>query len=116
MSGQGSATGAGAHTSSARRVGAWLVVGALGAVGLVAIGSVILLVGFDQPLVLLVISACVGGLMMFIYSILLIQLNRKALPEPIKIRGVRLGVMGVSVLFFGVFSVLLVYDEGKALF
>jgi sulfide:quinone oxidoreductase len=26
------------------------------------------------------------------------------------------GVMGISVLFVGVFSVLLVYDEGKALF
>jgi hypothetical protein len=53
---------------------------------------------------------------MFIYSILLIQLNRKALPEQIKIRGVRLAVMTISVLFFGVFSVLLVYDQGKQLF
>jgi uncharacterized membrane-anchored protein len=54
--------------------------------------------------------------MMFIYSILLIQLNRRALPKQIKITGLRLGVMAFSVLFFGVFSVLLVYDEGKALF
>ena len=34
----------------------------------------------------------------------------------INIRGVRLGVMAFSVLFFGIFSVLLVFDEGKALF
>jgi uncharacterized membrane-anchored protein len=76
----------------------------------------VLLSGLEQPLLLLVISSSIAGVMMFIYSILLIQLNRKALPEPIKISGLRLGVMGVSVLFFGVFSVLLVYDEGKALF
>ena len=41
--------------------------------GLVVIGCGILLVGLDQPLLLLVISACVGGVMMFIYSILLLS-------------------------------------------
>jgi hypothetical protein len=84
--------------------------------GMIAFGVLVLLSGLEQPLVLLVISSSIAGVMMFIYSILLIQLNRKALPDPIKISGVRLGVMGFSVLFFGVFSVLLVYDEGKALF
>ena len=44
------------------------------------IGIVVLLAGFSQPIVLLVISACVGGLMMFIYSGLLILINRKVLP------------------------------------
>jgi hypothetical protein len=83
---------------------------------MIAFGVLVLLSGLEQPLVLLVISSSIAGVMMFIYSILLIQLNRKALPEPIKVRGVRLGVMILSVLFFGVFSVLLVYDEGKALF
>ena len=34
-------------------------------------GCVILLVGFDQPLPLLVISACIGGVIMFLYSFLL---------------------------------------------
>ena len=83
---------------------------------MILFGVLVLLGGLEQPLVLLVISSSIAGVMMFIYSILLIQLNRKALPAPIRIRGVRLGVMIVSVLFFGVFSVLLVYDEGKALF
>ena len=36
--------------------------------GLVALGSLILLIGMDQPLVLLVISASVGGTMMCLYS------------------------------------------------
>ena len=83
---------------------------------MIVFGCIVLLSGLEQPLLLLVISSSIAGVMMFIYSMLLIQLNRKALPEEIKIRGVRLGVMAFSVLFFGVFSVLLVYDEGKALF
>ncbi len=49
--------------------------------GLVGLGSSILLIGMDQPLVLLVISACVGGTMMCLYSALLLVLNRRGLPE-----------------------------------
>jgi hypothetical protein len=79
-------------------------------------GCVVLLSGLEQPLLLLVISSSIAGVMMFIYSALLIQLNRRALPQQIKIRGLRFAVLAFSVLFFGVFSVLLVYDEGKALF
>ena len=56
--------------------------------GLVVIGIVVLLAGFSQPIVLLVISAVVGGFMMFIYSGLLILINRKILPAPIRVRGV----------------------------
>jgi hypothetical protein len=78
---------------------------------LILFGSTVLLAGLNLPLVLLVISSSIAGVMMFIYSILLIQLNRGALPGRIKIRGVQLGVMIFSVLFFGVFSVLLVIDQ-----
>jgi hypothetical protein len=84
--------------------------------GLVAIGCLILLVGFDQPLVLLVISACVGGGMMFIYSILLLVLNRKVLPEAIRIRSYRVVALVWAVLLFGVFSVLTVWQQGQRLF
>ena len=83
---------------------------------MIIFGCIVLLSGLEQPLLLLVISSSIAGVMMFIYSMLLIQLNRRALPQQIKISGVRLAVMAFSVLFFGVFSVLLVYDEGKALF
>ncbi len=82
---------------------------------LVLIGCLITLAGFAQPLVLLVISACVGGLMMFIYSILLLVLNRKVLPDQIKIRGARMAVLGWSVALFGVLSVLTIVDQGKKL-
>jgi hypothetical protein len=83
---------------------------------MITFGCIVLLSGLEQPLLLLVISSSIAGVMMFLYSMLLIQLNRKALPDEIKIRGARLAVMAFSVVFFGIFSVLLVYDEGKALF
>jgi hypothetical protein len=79
--------------------------------GLVAIGIVILLAGFSQPIVLLVISAVVGGFMMFLYSGLLILINRRTLPGPIRIRGVRLGVLVWSILLFGTLSVLTFRDQ-----
>ena len=79
--------------------------------GLVVIGMAILLVGIDQPLVLLVISACVAGLMMFVYGGLLLFMNRKALPEQIKVRGYRVAALVWVVLLFGVLSVLTVRQQ-----
>jgi hypothetical protein len=83
---------------------------------MITFGCIVLLSGLEQPLLLLVISSSIAGVMMFIYSILLIQLNRRALPQEIKIRNTRLAVMAFSVVFFGIFSVLLVIDQGKQLF
>ena len=74
--------------------------------GLVAVGIVVLLLGFSQPIVLLVISAVVGGFMMFIYSGLLILINRKSLPAAIRVRGWRLAGLIWSILLFGTLSVL----------
>jgi hypothetical protein len=84
--------------------------------GLVAIGIVVLTAGFTQPIVLLVISACVGGFMMFWYSGLLILINRRLLPEPIRIRGVRVGMLVWSVVLFGSLSVVTFIEQGKKLF
>ena len=84
--------------------------------GLVVVGIIVLLAGFDQPIVLLVIAAVVGGFMMFIYSGLLILINRKILPEPIQIRGLRLVMMVWSVLLFGILSALTFRDQLAKLF
>ncbi|MDP8959783.1 MAG: Nramp family divalent metal transporter [Actinomycetota bacterium] len=73
----------------------------------IVVGSLILLFAIDQPLLLLVIASSLNGIVMFIYSILLIQLNRGALPRPIRISGLRLGAMVWSVLFFGYFTYFL---------
>jgi hypothetical protein len=68
------------------------------------LGVAVLASGFDQPLVLLVLSACLNGIVMFIYSILLIKLNRTGLPPAIRVHGLRLGVLAVAVLFYGFFA------------
>ncbi|MCO8271717.1 Nramp family divalent metal transporter [Actinoplanes sp. TRM 88003] len=84
--------------------------------GLVAIGIGVLVAGFSQPILLLVISAVVGGFMMFIYSALLILINRRILPEPIRVRGVRLVALVWAFLLFGLLSVLTFADRIGELF
>jgi len=83
----------------------------------IVFGSIVLLVvGITAPLVLLVISSATNGVIMFVYSILLIQLNRFNLPSTIRVRSYRLAAMIWAVLFFGFFSAILVWDEGGKLF
>lgn len=72
--------------------------------GMCAAGVCVLLSGMDQPLVLLVLSACLNGIVMFVYSCLLIKLNRTGLPSAIRVRGARLGVLMFCVAFYGFFA------------
>jgi vacuolar-type H+-ATPase subunit I/STV1 len=83
---------------------------------LVALNITILLAFSSQPLVLLFAQSSISGVVMFVYCILLIQLNRRALPDAIKVRGARLGVMIWAILAFGVLSALLVYSQIGDLF
>jgi hypothetical protein len=76
----------------------------------------VVLAGFSQPIVLLVISAVVGGFMMFIYSGLLILINRRILPAPIRVRGWRLVGLVWSIALFGVLSALTFNDQIGKLF
>jgi hypothetical protein len=62
-----------------------------------------------------VISACVGGTMMFMYSGLLIQLNRTYLPAPIRIRSFRLAALLWAILFFGVLAGLTIWQQAARL-
>jgi hypothetical protein len=84
--------------------------------GMIAFGILVLLLGFDQPLTLVVLAAALSGIVMFIYSGLLIALNRRFLPEPLKVRGVRLGALVWAFLLFGVLSVIVVIDQFGELF
>jgi Mn2+/Fe2+ NRAMP family transporter len=74
-------------------------------------GSLILLAGLDAPLVLLIISASGGGVVMFLYSGMLILMNTRALPDEIKLKGWRLVVMWMTFLIFAALSVYLVYYQ-----
>lgn len=84
--------------------------------GLVAIGIVVLAVGFDQPLVLVVIAACVGGFMMFLYSGLLILLNKRSLAPAIQPSKGRVAALVWAFLLFGVLSALTIWQQGGELF
>jgi ABC-type multidrug transport system fused ATPase/permease subunit len=81
-----------------------------------AIGIGILLLGLDQPLVLLVISACTAGVMMFIYSMLLLVMNRRALPPAIRVKSYRVAALIWSTLFFGFMAVLALNEQVRKLF
>jgi hypothetical protein len=68
--------------------------------------AIILLTITSQPLILLIISASIGGFMMFIYSGLLILINKRSLSPAIQITGFRTATMVWSVLLFGAASVI----------
>jgi hypothetical protein len=78
---------------------------------LVVWSTIILLTIQSQPLILLIISASIGGFMMFIYSGLLILINKRSLPTAVKIGGFRTATMIWSVLLFGAASVIAVQDQ-----
>lgn len=83
---------------------------------LVAIGCLVLLSGMTQPLVLLIISASIAGAMMCLYAALLVVINRRKLPRPIRVRSYRLGILiGISALF-GFFALLTLYQKLSPLF
>jgi hypothetical protein len=71
-------------------------------------GSIIVWTG-AEPLFFLVLSATGGGFMMFCYSALLILLNRRFLPDPIKLGSWRLAGMVVAFLLYAAFVVYILY-------
>lgn len=81
--------------------------------GMVALGVLIILGGFTQPVVLLIISACTGGVIMFLYSFLLIVLNRGALPDALKPNAFRVSTLVWSTFFFGSLAVLTIWQQLK---
>jgi hypothetical protein len=73
-------------------------------------GSTVLIAGLNAPIMLLIISSAGGGIVMALYSVMLLVLNRRALPDAIKLKGWRLPVMIVTAAFFLFFSGLLIWD------
>jgi hypothetical protein len=78
---------------------------------LVVWSAIILLTIQSQPLILLIISASIGGFMMFIYSGLLILVNKRSLPPSVRIGGFRTATMVWSVLLFGFASVVAIQAQ-----
>ncbi|MBA3529692.1 MAG: Nramp family divalent metal transporter [Propionibacteriaceae bacterium] len=79
------------------------------------VGIGVLLLGLDQPLILLVISACTAGVMMFVYSILLLVMNRKTLPPAIRVRSYRIAALVWSAVFFAFMAALALNEQVRKL-
>jgi hypothetical protein len=82
----------------------------------IAFGCTILLLGFDQPLVLVTISTVLGGAIMVVYTCLLFFTNRRYLPAPIRLRGHRFAVLAFAVLLLGTTTAIVAVDQFKILF
>jgi Mn2+/Fe2+ NRAMP family transporter len=85
---------------------------------MITVGSLIIWTG-AEPVLLLVISATGGGFVMAFYSVLLIILNSRTLPEFVKLKGWRMPVMVLIALFYVSFSMFLIYQmvtQGPASF
>jgi hypothetical protein len=83
---------------------------------MVAVGSAILLAGFDQPLVLVTISTVLGGAIMVVYSCLLLVTNRRYLPKAIILRGYRLVIILFAIGMLGVTTTIVAVDQIGNLF
>jgi hypothetical protein len=75
---------------------------------MITIGSVIILTGIE-PVVLLIIASSGGGFVMALYSTMLIVLNRRALPDEIRLKGWRLPIIAVTALLFISLSLFLLF-------
>jgi hypothetical protein len=78
---------------------------------MVLFGSTILLIGVDQPLVLVTISTVLGGAIMMVYTCLLLVTNRRFLPDAIKLRGYRVGILVFAVVALGVTTGIVAVDQ-----
>ncbi len=79
--------------------------------GFIGFGVVVLASGFDQPLQLLIISAALNAIVMFLYSVLLLLLNMKSFHGPLRPSPVRVAALVCAVLFFGYFSGLTIVER-----
>lgn len=71
---------------------------------------IVLASGLQQPLVLLIITSVLSGVTSFVYCVLIVQLNRFALPNAIKMGNGRLVVMSIAVAFFLFFFIFTLLD------
>ena len=79
--------------------------------GEILTGCAILLSGFDKPVPLLVLGACLNGLVMAFYSILLLWMNKRVLPAWLAMGWVRFGAILWACGFYGYFSVMVLIDQ-----
>jgi hypothetical protein len=77
---------------------------------LIGFGIAVLVGGFDQPLMLLVLSASLNGVVMFLYSALLLVMNARSFAGPLRPSPLRLLMLAAAFAFYGYFSLITVAD------
>lgn len=82
--------------------------------GFIASGVLILATGFDDPLDLLVRSAALNAVVMFLYSGLLLVLGWRCFAPPLRPGLLRSAALCASFAFFGYFSVVTILDQLRA--
>jgi hypothetical protein len=79
-------------------------------------GVIIFMLGFTQPLQLLLLAAVLNAIAMFVHSGLTLWLNKTSLPKAIRPNKFRTAVMSFAFLFYGGFSVyVVIYELNKLL-
>ncbi|OGM56295.1 hypothetical protein A3E46_02370 [Candidatus Woesebacteria bacterium RIFCSPHIGHO2_12_FULL_46_16] len=72
----------------------------------IAAGIVIFSLGITEPLTLVVIGAFLNAIAMFVYSALIIFLNKTSLVKPLRPSFLRVFVVACAFIFYGVFSLI----------
>lgn len=82
----------------------------------IAFGIIIILSGINKPLVLLVIGACLNGIVMFLYSMLLLWFNNKVIPKQLAMGKARFIALVWASGFYGYFTFAVLKSQIPKLF
>lgn len=75
------------------------------------LGILIFLAGFKEPLTLVIIGAVLNAFSMFVYTGLILWLNKTSLYREIRPRAIRTAVVFAAFLFYGGFSIYTIIDR-----
>jgi hypothetical protein len=82
--------------------------------GLIGFGILVLVAGWRQPLQLLVLSASLNAVVMFLYAGLLLVLNIRCFAPPVRPGAVRVLALLGAFAFFGYFSAITIAEQVAA--
>jgi hypothetical protein len=84
--------------------------------GEILVGCGILIAGFDKPMALLVLGACLNGLVMAFYAFLLLWMNNRVLPSWLAMGKLRCIALIWACAFYGYFAIMVLAGEIPKLF
>lgn len=74
-------------------------------------GIIIFLLGFTEPLALVVTGAVLNAMSMFVYTGMVLILNIKNLEKPLRPTFIRIFIVSAAFLFYGAFSLFTIYQK-----